>query len=38
MLTNHDAELFFQLRADFGAGQEKHALEAVTKATQSSGN
>ncbi|MFM9102252.1 MAG: toxin-antitoxin system HicB family antitoxin [Cyanobium sp.] len=38
MLTEHDAELRFQLRTARGAGQEKHALELLTKATQSSGS
>ena len=38
MLTEHDAELRFQLRAARGAGQEQRALELLNKATQSSGS
>jgi len=36
MLTEHDAELRFQLRAARGAGQEQRALELLNKAAQSS--
>jgi len=38
MLTEHDAELRFQLRAARGAGQEQRALELLNKAAQSSGS
>ncbi len=38
MLTEHDAELRFQLRAARGAGQERRALELLNKAAQSSGS
>jgi hypothetical protein len=36
MLTEHDAELRFQLRAARGAGQERRAIALLDKAAQSS--
>ena len=36
MLTEHDAELRFQLRAARGVGQEQRAIELINKAAQSS--